>query len=120
LNKHLVHRWSRRLQNPRRYDYAGTDTKDIDYMKKFGPLQRAAFSQSLNPRLGVESSTQGIPIELYDKIISKIPTETNIKKGLDENISATAEQFAALRENHLAALREKQQQQQQAQARPTG
>ena len=56
-----------------------------EYMNKFGPLQRAAFSQSLNPRLGVESSTQGIPIELYDKIMSKIPTETNIKKGEDEN-----------------------------------
>ena len=47
------------------------------------PLQRAAFSQSLNPRLGEDSSTQGIPIELYDKIMSKIPTETDIKKGED-------------------------------------
>jgi len=95
------------LKNNRRSDYAGTNPVNIDYMKKFGPLQRAAFSQSLNPRLGVESSTQGIPIELYDKIISKIPTETNIQKGLNENRSATAEQFTALREKDQAALREK-------------
>ena len=55
----------------------------IDYIKKIEPSQRAAFSQSLNPRLGEDSSTQGIPIELYDKIMSKIPTETDIKKGED-------------------------------------
>jgi hypothetical protein len=59
------------------------NAQNIDYIKKIEPSQRAAFSQSLNPRLGEDSSTQGIPIELYDKIMSKIPTETDIKKGED-------------------------------------
>ena len=65
------------------FNPSGPNPLTTDYIKKIEPSQRAAFSQSLNPRLGEDSSTQGIPIELYDKIMSKIPTETDIKKGED-------------------------------------